>query len=133
MKGILAALLLAAAGYAPAAAQQYGTVPVQVTPVVLSPVELTPVELATLSLTPVQVAALRLEPVAIQAVVVSDMLARWGKLYGILDGATGLYRGNHFAAEAVAIRAQATKEGVTDAVLAELADFAARLKQATGK
>ena len=77
----------------------------------------------------VPLTVIREEPIQVQALSVNLLLDKWIKLDAMLD-TPAIYTGNHFAVEAAAIRHEAEKEGVTDAVLAKCADFATNLQQA---
>ena len=77
----------------------------------------------------VPLTVIREEPIQVQALSVNLLLDKWIKLDSLLD-TPAIYAGNHFAVEAAAIRAQATKEGISDAILRKCAAFAAALKRA---
>jgi len=60
----------------------------------------------------------------------AESVTRWLTFYAALE-TPPMYGRNHFSALASAIRRQAAKEGVSDAVLTACAAFAAELKQQT--
>jgi len=70
-------------------------------------------------------------PIQVQALAINLLLDRWIKLDSLLD-TPALYKGNYFAVESAAIRKEAEKEGVSDAILVRCAAFAAALKHAEG-
>lgn len=88
-----------------------------------------PVTTTEIPVTALPVTELRTMDVEIQARSVGIMLDRWMKAYRLLE-TPALYKGNHFAVRAEAIKRRALKEGVSDAVLAECAAFASELSKA---
>ena len=93
-------------------------------------VEIPSVQLESLPISTgsIPVVVLRTLDVEIQARSIGLLLDRWMKLYGLLDRPT-LYKGNRFAVRAEVIKRRALKEGVSDAVLAQCAEFSAALQK----